>query len=148
MNRSIRTLILTLILTVAPTLMNLINEAQAAQYEVFLAQPANQTATASEYQGILEKSILIDTSSRTLRLPMAQSCNTKGICTEAMRWVQYQLFSASFKNGSLSHLIANQGESQIEITMGVNYSTLVVIRTFGNKSEAHFMGGPVEATRY
>ena len=120
----------------------------AAQFEVYVAQPANESASNSEFSALLQKSILIDTSTKTIRLPKLRACALEALCQESIHWSVYQITKATFDNRSPSLLVAVMGSSQILITSTPDHSTRIQIFNSKGSSEAQFIGSPVQSTRF
>lgn len=122
--------------------------ALAAQYEIFVAQPVNETASRSEFSSLTQKSILIDTRSKTLKLPKAGTCSPHQLCGEAIHWVRYDLTEARYSERAPVLIKALNGSSQILITTTPDHSTLIQIINSKGSAEAQFIGSPVQPSRF
>jgi hypothetical protein len=120
----------------------------AAQFEVYVAQPANESASTSEFSALLQKRILIDTSTSTIRLPKLRACAIESICQESIHWSNYQITKTTYDNRSPSLLMAVLGSSQILITSTPDHSTLIEIVNSKGSVEARFIGSPIQSTRF
>jgi hypothetical protein len=120
----------------------------AAQFEIFVAQPANEAASNSEFGSLLQKSILIDTQKKTLKIPKMRDCSPEQLCSESIRWSVYTLTSAHFVSRSPSQLVAVMGSSQILITTTPDHSTLIQIFNSKGSTEAQFFGSAAQPTRF
>ena len=145
MKKQIRTR--ALILTLSLSLLSA-SSASATQYSIFLAQPANQVANETQYQTILEKTILIDTDQHRVRLPLPPYCSADGLCTEALRWSEFELKESRYLNGDLLFLTAISGKQTLKIDLGPNHSTRVTLINQNTSDEAVFIGGPAEVTHF
>jgi hypothetical protein len=122
--------------------------ALAAQFEIFVAQPANEAASKSEFASLLQKSILIDTGAKTLKIPKNRDCNPFQLCSESIQWLVYTLTNAHFENRSPSQLVGVMGSSQILITTTPDHSTLIQIFNSKGSTEAQFFGSAAQPTRF
>jgi hypothetical protein len=137
-----------LIKTILTSLTLISSSAFAGQFEIFVAQPANEAAISSEFSALLQKSILIDTGSKTLRLPKVRSCTTEQLCQEAIHWSVYEVTQARYIDRTPSLLVAVLGSSQILITTTPDHSTLIQIINSKGSTEARFVGSAAQPTRF
>jgi hypothetical protein len=122
--------------------------ALAAQFEIFVAQPANEAASNSEFASLLQKSILIDTQTKTIKIPRIRSCNPEQLCSESIQWLVYTITNAHFANRSPSQLVGVMGSSQILVTSTQDNSTLIQIFNSKGSTEAKFIGSAAQPTRF
>ena len=122
--------------------------ALAAQFEIYVAQPMNQEASTSEFAGLLQKSLYLDTTTKTLRVPIAPLCAAKQLCAESIHWANYSLTSAKFENRSLSRVTAILNSSEIEVSVTADHSTLITIYNSKGSVQARFVGSPAQPTRF
>ncbi|MBU6155145.1 MAG: hypothetical protein KGP28_12650 [Bdellovibrionales bacterium] len=122
--------------------------AKAAQFEIFVAHPANEAAVQAEFLPLLQKSIFIDTDAKTLRLPRLPQCDLQMLCTESIHWTIYQITKARFTNRSPTAISGVMGSSQILITTTPDRTTLIRIFNSKGSNEAQFIGSAVQPTRF
>ena len=120
----------------------------AAQFEIFVAQPANEAASNSEFATLLQKSILVDTRTKTVKVPKVRVCTTEQLCSESAQWVVYTLTNAHFVSRAPFQVVAIRGSSQILITTTEDRSTLIQIFNSKGSTEAQFIGSPAQPTRF
>jgi hypothetical protein len=123
-------------------------QALASQFQIFLSQPANQTANQTRFASLLEKSIYIDTEAKVIHVPSNSNCPHNAICGEVLRWENFRLTSLQVDRRGLVHATAVQNASKMEITLGINHSTLVTIETAPGMGSAEFVGSPAEPTHF
>ena len=123
-------------------------EAKAAQYQIYLAQPASPTTVPNEYTDLLQQTLFVDTTQKTVHLPTQRHCTEGKLCIESLRFSTYFIQSAKFQRGQLVQISAASKNAQIEITANQDHSTLVVIRDSNLNSEVSYIGSPAEAVRY
>lgn len=119
--------------------------AQAAQYQVYLAHPANPVTVENEFSDLLQQRIYIDTDRGIVQVPAPARCGDGQLCTEALRFHTYFISEARIQRGQLMALAASSKNAEIRITQGENHSTLVVIRGGGEHGEMSYVGSPAEA---
>ena len=124
------------------------SQALASQFQIFLSQPANQTANQTRFANLLEKSIYIDTEAKVIHVPSNSTCGSNGICGEVLRWENFRMTSLQVDRRGLVHATAVQNESKMEITLGVNHSTLITLETAPGTGSAEFVGSPAEPTHF
>jgi len=137
-----------LILSIAATLTLTATSATAAQYQIYLAQPANPTTVPNEFTGLQQQKIYVDTTGKTVRLPVEHRCAPGRLCYDSLRYSTYFISDARFQRGQLVRVSAASKNAQIEITADENHSTLVVIRDNSSQSEASYVGSPAEAVQF
>jgi len=140
MKNLIRTIILTLSFTGTSAL--------AAQFEIYVSHPANQDAARSEFATLIQKSIYVDTTHKTIRIPVTPACHAKQLCSESIHWATYKLTAARYVNRSPSHLVAILDSSQIEINVTPDHSTLIQIHNSKGSTQAQFIGGAAQPSRF
>jgi|GEM_PF-6325093 len=139
MKNLLRSLILTLFFS---------GTALASQFEVYIAHPANPDASTSEFSGFLQKSISIDTRTKTIRVPVTPTCLPNQLCSESIYWMNYTLTSVSFENRIPVRLVAISGSSQITIQANADHSTLIEVLNSKGSAKAHFIGSPFQPPQY
>ncbi|NDG83564.1 MAG: hypothetical protein EBX52_00825 [Proteobacteria bacterium] len=137
-----------LILSIATALTLIGTQATAAQYQIYLAQPANPTTVPNEFTGLQQQKIYVDTTGNTVRIPMERHCAPGRLCYDSLRFATYFISNSRFQRGQLVQVSAASKNAQIEITANQNHSTLVVIRDNSTQSEASYVGSPAEAVQF
>jgi hypothetical protein len=138
----------TLFLSLFAALTLIGSESKAAQYQIYLAQPASPTTIANDYTDLLQQKIYVDTNQKTVHLPAQRHCADGQLCLESLRFTTYFIQSAKIQRGQLVQISAASKNAQIEITANENHSTLVVIRDNSSESEASYIGSPAEPVQF
>jgi len=140
MKNLIRSIIITLSLSGS--------QALASQFQIFLSQPANQTANQTRFANLLEKSIYIDTDAKVIHVPSSSACPNHGVCGEVLRWENFRLTSLQVDRRGLVRATAVQNDSKMEIMLGINHSTLITLETAPGTGSAEFVGSPAEPSHF
>jgi hypothetical protein len=140
MRNSIKTLMTLALFITSPSF--------AAQYEVFVSQPLVQMNPSNPLVSLSQKSILIDTQRKIVRVPVSVSCAPNQICVESNRWLQFTLTMAQGTAAHPTHFVASYDQLRLEISINQNNSSTITFLNHNTVTEASFIGSPARPTQF
>ncbi len=120
----------------------------AAQYEVFVSQPLVQMNPSNPLASLPQKSILIDTQRKIIRVPVSAICSPNHMCIETNRWLQFTLNQVQGTAAHPTHFVATHEQLRLEISTNQNNSSSITFLNNNAVTEASFTGSPARPTQF
>jgi hypothetical protein len=132
------------------------SQAMAAQYEVYVTGSSHVSPAQIELTSIIQKQILIDSSTKSVRIQLSPVCNTGSLCPEYIRSVTLKLTNLKVSHGQVMSVRAEGNldlngkptAAILQIDLNADNAMDIVITNSSECKSTHsnFIGSPATAT--
>ena len=132
------------------------SQAMAAQYKIYVTASTHVSPAQNELSSMVQRSILLDTSAKTLELQMTPNCDSGSLCPQYIRSVTLKVTKVTLTHGQVTSISASGNldlngrptQAIVQITLNDNNAMDISVTNSSDCKSTHstFLGSPAQSS--